>query len=48
MQGLRRKIVQELVQLGLKDPEVSITPVERLVKQTIGKLKRFFPLVKEG
>jgi phenylacetate-CoA ligase len=47
MQGLRRKIVQELRQLGLKDPEVSITPVDRLERQAIGKLKRFFPLPKE-
>ncbi|UCH87403.1 MAG: phenylacetate--CoA ligase family protein, partial [Dehalococcoidia bacterium] len=45
--GLRRKIVQELAQLGLKNPEVSITPVERLERQAIGKLKRFFPLLKE-
>jgi len=42
--GLRRKIIQELAQLGLRDPEVSITPVERLERQAIGKLKRFFPL----
>ena len=46
--GLRRRIIRELAQLGLKDPEVSITPVGRLEKQTIGKLKRFFPLAKEG
>jgi hypothetical protein len=46
--GLRRKIIEELAQLGLKDPEVSVTPVERLERQAIGKLKRFFPLVKEG
>jgi phenylacetate-CoA ligase len=46
MHGLRRKIVQELRQLGLRDPEVSITPVERLERQAIGKLKRFLPLPK--
>jgi len=42
--GLRRKIIEELAQLGLREPEVSITPVERLERQAIGKLKRFFPL----
>ena len=42
--GLRRKIIHELAELGLKDPEVSITPVERFERTGMGKLKRFFPL----
>jgi phenylacetate-CoA ligase len=44
MTGLRRKIVDELAELGLKDPEVSITPVERFERTGMGKLKRFIPL----
>lgn len=43
--SLRTGIAFDLVRLGLANPEVSVTPVERLERQWSGKLKRFVPLM---
>ena len=42
--SLRSDIASDLARLGLKNPEVSVEPVERLDRHSSGKLKRFVPL----
>ncbi|MGH8972700.1 MAG: phenylacetate--CoA ligase family protein [Acidimicrobiia bacterium] len=42
--ALEVEIAGELVRLGLPSPEVTVTAVERLARQSSGKLKRFIPL----
>jgi phenylacetate-coenzyme A ligase PaaK-like adenylate-forming protein len=42
--GLRTDLVEDLKRLGLQEPEVSITAVDRLERQGVGKLKRFIRL----
>ena len=42
---LRARVVTSLTELGLRDPEVTITYVERLERLHSGKLKRFLPIV---
>ena len=41
---LRRAVVERLAEVGLAAPEVTIEVVERLGRQTSGKLRRFVPL----
>jgi len=47
MSGLRGKLADELVELGLNDPEISVIAVERFGRTAVGKLKRFIPLPRE-
>lgn len=42
--ALRREIAKGLAELGLSGAEISVTPVERLDRQDVGKLRRFLPL----
>ena len=41
---LHSGIVEGLAALGLEDPDVSISKVDRFERQPTGKLKRFLPL----
>ena len=42
--GLQRGLADDLVRVGLRDPEITIRQVEHLPRQATGKLKRFVPL----
>ena len=42
--ALEAEIAGELARLGLPAPQVTVTAVERLARQSSGKLKRFVPL----
>jgi phenylacetate-coenzyme A ligase PaaK-like adenylate-forming protein len=42
--GVRARMEQELGRLGLREPVVTVTVAEELVREASGKLKRFFPL----
>ena len=42
--SLRTALEQELAALGLKQPEVTISLVDRFDRQQTGKLRRFVPL----
>ncbi len=44
LDALRRDLVSGLAQVGLHDPRVVLTPVERIPRQASGKLQRFVPL----
>lgn len=41
---LQRGLVDDLVRVGLRDPEITIRQVDHLERQATGKLKRFVPL----
>jgi hypothetical protein len=41
---LHHGLVDDLVRVGLRDPEITIHRVDRLGRQATGKLKRFVPL----
>ena len=44
LEQLRLKVSAGLTALAINEPEVQITPVERLPRLASGKLKRFVPL----
>lgn len=44
MAALGRKVARALAEVGVEEPEVSVTPVEALERTAVGKLKRFVPL----
>lgn len=41
---LRRGLVDDLVRVGVSEPEITIRQVDNLERQATGKLKRFVPL----
>jgi len=47
-EALAGEIAAGLARLGVADPEVTVTFVDRLERQYSGKLKRFVPLAAEG
>jgi phenylacetate-CoA ligase len=46
--ALRAELAAALTNVGLIDPEVTLTPVDTLTRQGSGKLKRFIPLPPTG
>ena len=42
--ALEAEIAGELARLGLPAPQITVTAVDRLERQSSGKLKRFVPL----
>jgi phenylacetate-coenzyme A ligase PaaK-like adenylate-forming protein len=44
LDSLRTELVAKLAAVGLRDAEVTITPVDHLARQDTGKLKRFIPM----
>lgn len=48
LSALRRELASQLARLGMRSPDVSVTAVERIVRQATGKLHRFIPLGQTG
>jgi ABC-type Co2+ transport system permease subunit len=46
--ALARAVAAELARMGVPDPAVEVTVVDRLERQATGKVRRFLPLVAAG
>ncbi len=46
--GLQTDLARDLTKIGLVKPDININRVDRLERQSTGKLKRFVPLALEG